>query len=68
MKIRKQTVVLLVLLLIAALFILRYLLPRPAGELRCALCGRPATHRIKLGSWIAGLCDSCYAQANAGTS
>ncbi|MBQ9062792.1 MAG: hypothetical protein IJ121_08250 [Eubacterium sp.] len=62
MKIKKKTmafVLLLVIVIAALLFI--FFRDMPADRpLVCAQCGREATHRIKAGSWIIGLCDNCY--------
>ena len=65
MKIKKKTVVLFLLLLVVAAFLLFIFLPKltTARPLICAQCGREATHRIKAGSWIIGLCDRCYEAA-----
>ena len=65
MKIRKKTIALILLVLVVAGIFLFLFLPNltTARPLIGAQCGREATHRIKTGSWIIGLCDNCYEAA-----
>ena len=70
MRIKKKTAVFLLIVVvgIAALLFL-FLQKMPSDRpLVCAQCGREATHRIKAGSWIIGLCDNCYAAQADGTT
>ena len=62
MKIKKRTaVILLVIVVILAVLLFLFLQKMPGDSpLVCAQCGREASHRIKAGSWIIGLCDNCY--------
>lgn len=71
MKIRirdLRIILVIVVILLLALAYLRYwYLPKQGeGESRCVQCGKAASHRIKLGSWVVGLCEECYRDLETG--